>query len=82
MRTGTGTAVRLLAMAPDRLYREIVRPTPTGAWGAYTRIDPLEPFEGLGTWVDVFDYATLDPATAVPDAAHGVRRTCYACVEG
>jgi hypothetical protein len=67
MATGTGTGVRLLALSPDGLYREIVRPTPTGAWGPYTRIDPLEPFEGLGTWVDVFDYATLDPATAVAD---------------
>ncbi|HEV7762731.1 MAG TPA: hypothetical protein VGO78_27165 [Acidimicrobiales bacterium] len=77
MRTGTGTAVRLLAMAPDGLYREIVRPTPTGAWGAYTRIDPLLPFQGLGTWVDVFDYATLDPATAVPAMRDRGVRTLY-----
>ena len=77
MTTGSGTGIRLVALAPDGLYREIVRPTPTGAWGAYKRIDPLQPFIGLGTWVDVFDYASLDPATAVPDMRNRGVRTLY-----
>jgi hypothetical protein len=75
--TGTGSAIRLVAQAPDGLLREIVRTTPAGAWGAYTRIDPLQPFQGLGTWVDVFDYATLDPATAVADMRSRGVRTLY-----
>jgi hypothetical protein len=66
-----------VAQAPDGLLREIVRPTTTGAWGAYTRIDPLQPFQGLGTWVDVFDYASLDPATAVGDMRSRGVRTLY-----
>jgi hypothetical protein len=34
----------------------------------------LDPYRGLGTWVDVFDYAALDPVTAVADMrARGVR---------
>jgi hypothetical protein len=77
MATGSGAAIRLVAQAPDGLYREIVRSTPTGAWGAYTRIDPLQPFQGLGTWVDVFDYASLDPATAVADMRNRGVRTLY-----
>lgn len=77
MATGAGTGIRLVAQATDGLYREIVRPTTTGAWGAYTRIDPLQPFQGLGTWVDVFDYAALDPATAVADMRSRGVRTLY-----
>ncbi len=42
--------------------------------GEQPATDPLRPFRGLGTWVDVFDYAALDPATAVADMrARGVR---------
>jgi hypothetical protein len=66
--------VRLVALRPDGLYAEAVRSTPTGAWGPFAAIDPLQPFTGLATWVDVFDYASLDPATAIADMhARGVR---------
>jgi hypothetical protein len=43
-------------------------------WRGRRVLDPLQPFRGLGTWVDVFDYPSLDPATAVADMrARGVR---------
>jgi hypothetical protein len=44
--------------------------TPSG----WSIVDPYQPFRRLGTWVDVFDYAALDPQTAVADMrARGVR---------
>ena len=40
----------------------------------YRIADLAVAFRGLGAWVDTYDYAALDPATAVSDmAAHGVR---------
>lgn len=53
--------------------RSCARPVGPGG-GPVSQPDALRPFRGLGTWVDVFDYAALDPATAVADMhARGVR---------
>ncbi len=61
-----GQAVRVVTLGPTGFYRESVRSTPSGTWSAWAGIDPYQPFRRLGTWVDVFDYAALDPAVAVP----------------
>ncbi|MGZ4126939.1 MAG: Ig-like domain-containing protein [Actinomycetota bacterium] len=38
------------------------------------RLPDVSMYKGLGTWVDLFDYSSLDPATAASDMhAHGVR---------
>jgi hypothetical protein len=72
--TDDGDDVRLTGTAPNGALYEALRPSPASPWGAWTRVDPYLPFRGLGTWVDVFDYPTLDPATAVPDMrSRGVR---------
>jgi hypothetical protein len=43
-------------------------------WQPWVRVDPREPFRHLGTWVDVFDYAALDPWPTIGDMdARGVR---------
>jgi hypothetical protein len=62
----TGSALRVVGRSPNGFVYEAVRATPGGAWSAWARIAHDHVFRQLGTWVDVFDYATLDPATAVP----------------
>lgn len=53
------------------LYENHLR---SGTPGGWIVIDQYQPFRRLGTWVDVFDYASLDPQTAVADMrARGVR---------
>jgi len=70
----TGDDVRIVGRSPNGYVYESLRPSPSGAWSAWARVDPYLPFRRLATWVDVFDYASLDPATAVPDMrARGVR---------
>jgi hypothetical protein len=70
----TGARVRLVGRWTTGYIYESLRPSPGAAWSAWIRVDPYLPFRRLATWVDVFDYATLDPATAVPDMrARGVR---------
>lgn len=72
--TAVGDDVRLVARRADGSLAEIVRPSPGAAWRSWRAVDPHAPFRRLGTWVDVFDYASLDPATAVADMkARGVR---------
>lgn len=61
-----GSQVRLMGRSVTGYTIEASRPSPSAAWSPWARIDPLLPFRRLGTWVDVFDYASLDPATAVP----------------
>ncbi|MCO1656342.1 hypothetical protein [Pseudonocardia humida] len=69
-----GGAVRVVGRAPDGVVHEATRPSPSGDWSGWTAADPYRPFRGLATWVDVFDYAALDPVTAVADMrARGVR---------
>ena len=74
---GIGTsagAMRVVAKWSNGRAHERVRRTATGTWSNWTAADPYRPFRRLGTWVDVFDYASLDPATAVADMqARGVR---------
>jgi len=44
------------------------------AWSGWRLADAALTFRGLGAWVDVYDYAALDPATTIADLkAHGVR---------
>jgi hypothetical protein len=70
----TGGAVRVVGRSPNGFLYEAVRPTPGGTWSAWARIAHDHVFRQLATWVDVFDYPTLDPAVAVPDMrARGVR---------
>ena len=71
---GIGDDVRLVSRATNGFVQETVRTSPGAGWAAWALVDPYLPFRGLGTWVDVFDYAALDPATAVPAMrARGVR---------
>ena len=72
--TDSGDDVTIVGLSPNRFFYEKLRSSPSGAWTVWSRIDAYAPFRRLGTWVDVFDYATLDPATAVPDMrSRGVR---------
>lgn len=69
-----GRAVRVVGRGLDGTIHEAVRPSPGAGWSGWVAVDPYRPFRGLGTWVDVFDYAGLDPVTAVADMrARGVR---------
>jgi hypothetical protein len=70
----TGDDVRIAGRSPNGDLYQSLRPSPAGTWSAWARVDRYVPFRRLSTWVDVFDYASLDPATAVPDMrARGVR---------
>jgi hypothetical protein len=43
-------------------------------WSGWQQADAALTFRGLGSWVDVYDYAALQPAAVVADLkAHGVR---------
>ncbi|HZG92446.1 MAG TPA: hypothetical protein VEZ42_19735 [Pseudonocardia sp.] len=69
-----GGVVRVVGRGSDGVVHEAARPAPAAGWTGWTPVDPLRPFRGLGTWVDVFDYAALDPVAAVADMrARGVR---------
>ena len=72
--TVTGDDVRVMAKRTGGQFASTVRRSPTAAWSSWSSVDSLRPFRRLSTWVDVFDYATLDPETAVADmASHDVR---------
>lgn len=72
--TARGDTVRVAARWSGGRAYVTTRSSPSAAWGRWTGADPYRPFRRLGTWVDVFDYATLEPATAVADMrARGVR---------
>jgi len=72
--TATGDTVRIAARWSGGRAYLTTRSSPTATWSSWTGADPYRPFRRLGTWVDVFDYATLDPAAAVADMrARGVR---------
>jgi len=64
--TARSGALRVVGRSPNGFVYEAVRATPAGAWGGWVRIAHDHVFRQMATWVDVFDYATLDPATAVP----------------
>jgi hypothetical protein len=72
--TDDGDDLRLAGAAPNGALYEALRSSPASSWTSWNRVDPYLPFRALGTWVDVFDYATVDPATAVPEMrSRGVR---------
>jgi len=69
-----GHRVRVVGRSPDGYIYLAVRSGLGDAWTRWGRIAIDHIFRNLATWVDVSDYATLDPATAVPDMrARGVR---------
>jgi hypothetical protein len=72
--TAVGDDVVVVALRNNRTVFQAVRARPDGAWSPWRSIDMLLPFRKLATWVDVFDYATLTPSTAVTDMKNrGVR---------
>lgn len=75
--TARGAEVLVMAKRPAGRLAWTVRPTPASAWRSWVGVDPLQPFRRLSTWVDVFDYAALDPQTAVADMADRGVRTLF-----
>lgn len=70
--SGAGAVVEadgsLLLAARDTGGRQVVRSRPVGgAWTAWSALDGLRVFRGLGAWVDVFDYEST--STPLPMAA-------------
>jgi hypothetical protein len=72
--TAVGDDVVVAAKRADGIVFQAVRQSPAAGWLPWRRVDTYLPLRALGTWVDVFDYASLRPATAVADMkAKGVR---------
>jgi hypothetical protein len=72
--TAVGNDVRVAARRASGFLHEALRPTPTGTWSGWRVVDEYRPFRRLATWVDVLDYPSLDPATAVADmSSRGVQ---------
>ncbi len=72
--TAVGDDVVVASRRAAGTVSQALRRSPVAAWSSWRRVDALLPLRGLGTWVDVFDYASLTPATAVADMkARGVR---------
>ena len=69
-----GDAVVVAARRADGFVYQATRRSPTATWSAWRRIDPYLPLRHLGSWVDVLDYPSLTPETAVADMkSRGVR---------
>jgi hypothetical protein len=67
-------SVLVAAQRADGAVALTRRAAPGRRWTAWRAVDALRPFRGMGTWVDVLDYPSLDPSTAVADMrARGVR---------
>jgi hypothetical protein len=75
--TAVGDDVRVAARRASGFLHEAVRTRPTGTWSRWRVVDELRPFRLLATWVDVLDYPTLDPATAVADMQSRDVRTLF-----
>lgn len=72
--TAVGDDVVVAVRRANGTVRQTVRKSPAAAWSPWRIVDTYLPLRRLGTWVDVYDYATLTPATAVADMkARGVR---------
>lgn len=72
--TTVGGEVVLATKRSNGFFYRATRPTATGSWSGWQIVDHYVAFRAMATWVDVLDYPSLDPATAVPDmAARGVR---------
>lgn len=68
----TGDHVTVMATGTNGFFFE--NRLRSGTSSGWMVVDPYQPFRKLGTWVDVFDYASLEPQTAVADMrARGVR---------
>lgn len=75
--TATGDTVRVTAKRTGGRHATATRSTPAAAWGRWFSVDPLLPFRRLSTWVDVFDYAALEPGPAIADMAARDVRTLF-----
>ncbi len=73
--TSTGAAV-LTARGAGGRYLARTRP-PGGAWSGWSSLDALTAFRGLGAWVDLYDYASLDRTAALDDLRDRGVRTVY-----
>ena len=72
--TSIGDDIVIAARRSNGFLYQSRRSSPTAAWSSWQIIDQYLPFRRLATWVDVFDYPALDPATSVADMqARGVR---------
>ena len=72
--TSSGDDIVIAARRSNGFLYQSRRSSPTAAWSSWQIIDQYLPFRRLATWVDVFDYPALDPATSVADMqARGVR---------
>jgi hypothetical protein len=72
--TAVGDDVVIAAKRSSGYFASTTRTSVGGAWTGWQIIDEYQSFRKMATWVDVLDYPSVDPATAVPDmAARGVR---------
>ena len=72
--TAIGDDVVIATKRSNGFFYRTTRASETTAWSSWRIVDQYASFRRMATWVDVLDYPSLDPATAVPDmAARGVR---------
>ena len=67
----------VVGQSPNGYVYERSRAGPATPWGGWYAVDPLASFRRLGTWVDVFDYASLDPTTTIPAMRSAGVRVLY-----
>jgi hypothetical protein len=73
--TATGDVV-LSARGSGGRYLARTRPA-GGTWTGWTDLDGLTALRGLGAWVDLYDYASLDREAALDDLRARGMRTVY-----
>lgn len=85
VRSGPGATVGsdgdVLVAARDGQGRYVLRTRSGGAWSGWTPFGGLQVFEGLGAWVDLYDYQEAGAALSVGPALDDLRsrgvRTLY-----
>ncbi|MEX2289602.1 MAG: hypothetical protein WD794_04655 [Mycobacteriales bacterium] len=82
VRSGPGAVVtstgETVVVARDPQGRYVLRSRPAdGAWSLWTALGGVSVFHGLGAWVDLYDYASLDRAAALDDLRSRGVRTVY-----
>lgn len=85
VRSGPGATVGsdgdVLVAARDGQGRYVLRTRSGGAWSGWTPLGGLQVFEGLGAWVDLYDYQEAGAALSVGPALDDLRsrgvRTLY-----
>lgn len=86
VRSGPGATVTstgdLVVVARDDAGRYVTRHRPTdGAWTSWSALGGVSVFDGLGAWVDLYDYelsgGSLDTAAALDDLRSRGVRTVY-----